>query len=202
MRQNSKLIALSFQRFAGSSLLAGVMLIALSVAAMAHAGSVYVPVDHWAYPAAERLAALTSTQAEITGMRPWTRSQFAHFLERAREQQHNAEALELQNSLEREFSPELNSEVERLALESTYVRSTQIAGTPLRDSYHFGQTFVNDYGRPYGQGFNAISGASGYVQERAGLLYARGEYQHGASLSGPSAASIATMAIGDSVGIN
>jgi hypothetical protein len=202
MRLYLKLIAVSFQRFAGTFLLAGVMLIAFSVAAMAHAGSVYVPVDHWVYPAAERLAALTNTQAGITGMRPWTRSQFAHFLERAREQQHNAEADALQNSLEREFSPELNSEVERQALESTYVRSTKIAGEPLRDSFHFGQTFVNDYGRPYGQGFNAISGASGYVQERAGMLYVRGEYQHGASLGGPSAASIAAMASKDEVADN
>jgi hypothetical protein len=194
-----KMIAPSFLRFVGTSSLAALMLVALCVAALAHAGSVYVPVDSWVYPAAERLAILTDTEAEITGMRPWTRSQFAHFIERAREQQHSNEAASLQASLEHEFSPELNSAVERQALESTYVRSTQIAGTPLRDSYHFGQTFVNDFGRPYGEGFNAISGASGYVQERAGLLYLRGEYQHGASLTGPSAASIAQLASHDAV---
>ena len=74
------------------------MLIALSVAALAHAGSVYVPVDSWVYPAAERLAALTDTRAEVLGMRPWTRLQFARFLERAREMPHNAEAEKLQSS--------------------------------------------------------------------------------------------------------
>jgi hypothetical protein len=178
------------------------MLVVLPVGALAHAGSVYVPVDSWAYPAAERLAILTETQSEVVGMRPWTRSQFAHFLERARERSHDAEAAKLQEALEHEFSPELNSEVEQSAVESVYARTTQIAGAPLRDSYHFGQTFVDDFGRPYGEGFNAISGASGYVQKQAGLLYVRGEYQHGASLGGPSAASIATMAGIDRVDVN
>ena len=169
------------------------MLVALAVAAMAHAGSVYVPVDSWVYPAAERLAALTDAQAEVLGLRPWTRAQFAHFLERAKEKDHNNEAEKLQLSLEHEFAPELNAEPELLALESVYTRTTQIAGTPLRDSYHFGQTFVDDYGRPYGQGLNAIEGASGYLQDRAGLLYVRGEYQHGASLRSPSQATLQAL---------
>lgn len=189
MQQNQKPIFPSLLRFADRCFLA-LMLIMLPLAATAHTASVYVEVDSWVYPAAERLAVLTGAQAEVTGMRPWTRSQFAHFLERAREMQHDAEASGLQDSLEREFSSELNSEIERQALESTYVRTTQIAGTPLRDSYHFGQTFVNDFGRPYGQGFNAISGSSAYVQHRAGMLYVRAEYQHGASLARPPASAI------------
>jgi len=170
------------------------MLVALSVAALAHAGSVYVPVDSWVYPAAERLAALTDTQSEVLGMRPWTRSQFAHFLERAKEKPHSGEAKELQSKMEHEFAPELNREPEKLALESVYSRSTQIGGTPLRDSFHFGQTIVNDFGRPYGRGFNSIDGGSGYLQDRAGLLYVRAEYQHGASLRAPSEATLAELA--------
>jgi hypothetical protein len=202
MQQNPKSILPSLLRFADRCFLAALMLMMLSLAATAHTASVYVPVDSWVYPAAERLAALTGAQAEVTGMRPWTRSQFAHFLERAREMQHDAEASGLQDSLEREFAPELNSEIEREALESTYVRTTQIAGTPLRDSYHFGQTFVNDFGRPYGQGFNAISGSSGYVQQRAGMLYVRGEYQHGASLARPPASAIDFLTEHDEVTSN
>jgi len=202
MRLNPYSIVLSLLRFAGTSLLSAVMLIVLSVAALAHAGSVYVPVDNWAYPAAERLAALTDTRAEVVGMRPWTRMQFARFLERAREMPHNSEAEKLQSSLEHEFAPELNSELEKLALESVYTRSTQIAGRPLRDSYHFGQTIADDFGRPYGQGFNTINGGSGYLQERAGLLYVRGEYQLGASLRSPSAAAIASLAGVDEVATN
>ena len=45
-----------------------------------------------------------------------------------------------------------------LGLDSTYTRFTGISGTPLRDGYHFGQTIVNDYGRPYGEGFNDVTG--------------------------------------------
>jgi hypothetical protein len=173
------------------------VLVALAGAALAHAGSVYVPVDSWAYPAAERLAALTGTQAEVLGMRPWTRAQFAHFLTRTRERQSSGEAKELQRTLEHEFAPELNNAQEKLALESIYTRSTQIGGTPLRDSYHLAQTMVNDFGRPYGQGFNTIDGGSGYLQNRAGLLYVRGEYQHGASLRRPPQAPLEAFVAAD-----
>jgi hypothetical protein len=185
-----------------SALWSALLLAALCTAALAHAGSVYVPVDSWTYAAAERLAALTGTRAEVVGMRPWTRSQFAHFLERAREMRHDPEADELQSSLEREFAPELNCEVETKALESVYTRSTVIAGTPLRDSYHFGQTFADDFGRPYGQGFNSIEGSSEYGQYRAGMIYLRSEYQHGASLRAPSAAAIHTLAGEDQIADN
>ncbi len=178
------------------------MMVAFSVAAMAHAGSVYVSVDSWVYTAAERLAAITSTQAEIVGMRPWTRSQFAHFLLRAKPTPHDAEAERLQSTLEKEFAPEVAEEREHFALESVYVRGTQIAGMPLRDSYHFGQTIADDFGRPYGQGFNAIAGGSGYLQNRAVFLYVRGEYQHSASMHFPSAAAVASLAAGDLVQSN
>jgi len=35
-----------------------------------------------------------------------------------------------------------------LRLDSIYTRSVGISGKPLRDGFHFGQTIVNDYGRP------------------------------------------------------
>ena len=114
----------TLRQFVGASISVAFMLVALAVAALAHAGSVYVPVDSWAYPAAERLAALTDSQSEVLGMRPWTRAQFARFLERAREKRHNDEANELQRKMEHEFAPELNFEPEKLALESAYSRST------------------------------------------------------------------------------
>ena len=41
------------------------------------------------------------------------------------------------------------------------MRLNPIAGTPLRDGFNFAQTIFDDYGRPYGQGLNAIVGASG-----------------------------------------
>ena len=203
MRLNSHSSASSLIRTVATAFLSALLMVALwvtlSVAAFAHAGSVYVPVDYWVYPAAERLAALTGTQSEVLGMRPWTRTQFARFLERAREMPHDTEAAKLQSTMEQEFAPELNSEPERLVPESVYTRSTQIAGTPLRDSYHFGQTLADDYGRPYGQGFNNIEGASGYGQDRAGMIYLRGEYQHGASLRAPSDAALSQLGLHDDV---
>jgi hypothetical protein len=194
MRTHSQLVGSSLIRLVGRVLLGAILVAVLAGSAMAHAGSVYVPVDHWSYAAAERLATLTSTEEEVMGMRPWTRLQFARFLERAREMPHDAEADELQRTLEKEFAPELNAVPEKVALESAYTRSMQIAGQPLRDSYHFGQTIADDFGRPYGDGYNNIEGASGYVQDRAGMLYIRGEYQHGASLDRPSEAAIDSLA--------
>ena len=46
------------------------------------------------------------------------------------------------------------------SVDSVYTRVTGISGTPLRDGYNFGQTIINDYGRPYWKGFNNITGLS------------------------------------------
>jgi hypothetical protein len=53
-----------------------------------------------------------------------------------------------------------------------------IVGQPINDSYHFGQTIINDYGRPYEEGFNAITGFSGRAEYSRFSLDVRGEYQH------------------------
>ena len=45
-------------------------------------------------------------------------------------------------------------------MDSVYTRVTGISGTPLRDGYDFGQTIVNDYGRPYWTGFNNVTGVT------------------------------------------
>ena len=45
-------------------------------------------------------------------------------------------------------------------LYSAYTRLMGVSGPTLRDSYHLGQTLVNDYGRPYQSGFNNITGFS------------------------------------------
>ena len=56
--------------------------------------------------------------------------------------------------------------------------TTGINGKPLNDSYHFGQTIINNYGRPYQEGFNTYDGFSGYGTAGRFTLYVRGEYQH------------------------
>ena len=89
----------------------------------------------------------------------------------------NDEALRLISTLLRELSSDLVGE-NVVHLESLYTRTSEISGTPLRDSYHFGQTITNDYGRPYGKGFSNVSGFSTYAASGLFYGYFRGEYQY------------------------
>ena len=73
-------------------------------------------------------------------------------------------------------------------VESVYSISRGISGTPLHDSFHLGQTIINDYGRPYENGFNNYTGASGYASAGRFLLYVRGEFQGAPSATGYSPA--------------
>jgi hypothetical protein len=73
-------------------------------------------------------------------------------------------------------------------LESVYARFTNISGSPLTDNYHFGQTVLNDFGRPYERGFDSVDGASGWTAAGPFVFYARGEYQHSPSAAAPSQA--------------
>ena len=163
-----------------------------------HMGSPYVPLDSWIYPAMERLAAMGYMKSESLGIRPWTRLECARLLLEASELQPEADApLEVQQlygALSAEFAhdTELMSGERNLdaQLESVYSRALGISGTPLTDNYHFGQTLLNDYGRPYEQGFNAVAGASGWTTAGPFVVYARGEYQSAPSAPAPSLAEL------------
>jgi hypothetical protein len=63
-----------------------------------------------------------------------------------------------------------------------------ISGPPLRDSFHLGSTIINDYGRPYENGINNYTGASGYATAGRFTLYVRGEFQGAPSAGGYSPA--------------
>ena len=162
----------------------------------AHMGSPYVPLDSWVYPAMERLAALGYVKTAILAIRPWTRLECARMVEEAAERQPDVDApLEVQQlygalSLEFEHDTELMSGQRNLdaQLESVYSRALRISGTPLTDNLHFGQTVLNDYGRPYEQGFNAVAGTSGWATAGPFVVYARGEYQSAPSAPSPSPA--------------
>ncbi len=164
----------------------------------AHMGSPYVPLDSWIYPAMERLAAMGYMKSESLGIRPWTRLECARLLLEASELQPEADApMEIQQlygALSAEFAhdTELMSGERNLdaQLESVYSRALGISGTPLTDNYHFGQTLLNDYGRPYEQGFNAVAGTSGWTTAGPFVAYARGEYQSAPSAPAPSAAEL------------
>ncbi len=158
-------------------------------------GSVYVPMDYWIYPALDRLHALGYVDTAFLGLRPWTRASIAHMLERSADRiesdRNNEEARTIYAALVREFKPDIdwgvNGASPRVELESIYTQMRGISGTPLRDSFHLGQTIVNDYGRPYEGGFNNYTGLSSRAEAGRFSLYFRGETQHAPSAAGYSA---------------
>lgn len=156
----------------------------------ANRGSPYVPLDSWIYPAFDRLAALGYVNSGIFGMRPWTRLECARLLGEAQDQAagNNAASSEVEQLLDtlgRQFSIEAESQGggdnRHLQAESVYTRFTGISGQPLNDGYHFGQTILNDYGRPFAEGVNNVTGFSGWASEGRLVAYVRGEYQYAPS---------------------
>src|SRR5208283_46783 len=83
--------------------------------------------------------------------------------------------------LKREFAAEVDllggGDNADLQLESVYTRSSEIVGHPLTDGYNFGQTVIDDYGRPFGQGYNNVTGLSGWAADGPFVGYARTEFQ-------------------------
>jgi len=78
----------------------------------------------------------------------------------------------------------LDQKFGRVGLESVYERIMGIGGTPLRDSFHLGQTDINDFGRPYASGFNSYTGLSARGHYGMFSIYFRGEFQHAPSWEG------------------
>jgi membrane-associated phospholipid phosphatase len=153
-------------------------------------GSPYVPLNSWIYPALDRLTALGYIHSGFADMRPWTRMECARQVKEAadpiaEDEAQQSEAGRLYGALQKEFAREITlldgGDNTELRLESAYTRSTEIVGKPLTDSDHFGQTVVNDYGRPEEQGFNNVSGLSGWATYGPLAVYASGEYQHSSS---------------------
>jgi hypothetical protein len=82
-------------------------------------------------------------------------------------------------------------------VESVYARFTGISGTPLRDSFHFAQTLVDDNGRPYGQGANAIAGVSQHAEVGPFVFYLAGEYQYAGAMPAYNATAQQALASSD-----
>ena len=157
--------------------------------------SPYIPVDSWIYPAMLRLYGLGFVDNMFLDMRPWTRASLSHMLEEAGARIDDAddspatdEAQAIYEAINKELTPEAEGPCGvfqgKSRIESVYSVMRGVSGTPLRDSYHLGQTVINDYGRPYENGFNNYSGASGYLSAGRFLLYARGEFQGSPSAAG------------------
>ncbi|HEY4678244.1 MAG TPA: capsule assembly Wzi family protein, partial [Candidatus Angelobacter sp.] len=144
-------------------------------------GSVFVPLDSWIYPELKRLAAMGYIRTQFLGIQPWTREECLRQIQEAEYYAQDpstptwiARTIEL---LKSEFSQD-GQHFYSAGIDSVYGRYQKISGVPLRDSYHFGQTLWNDFGRPYDQGNSIITGASGSAVAGRFFFYARGEYQH------------------------
>jgi len=166
-----------------------------SVVALAGApqGSVYVPLDSWVYPAFDRLAGLGAINKQFAGLRPWTRIQCAQLVVEAEKgfvkaQVKTQEAVVLDGALKQEFSEEINilegGPARQVGVESFYSKAMGIFGSPLRDSFYFGQTIADNFGRPFNTGFNNVSGFSAQASKGRFFAYVRGEYQGSPAYAG------------------
>lgn len=144
-------------------------------------GSPYVPLDSWIYPVLERLGAMGYIPTQMTGLRPWTRRECKRETEEA---EYFSDSLPADSPVREdikrlidEFSKD-NLHYYSAQIDSVYTRYGRISGTPLRNSYHFGQTIWNDYGRPFDEGNNLITGATASATAGRFFFYTQGEYQH------------------------
>jgi hypothetical protein len=148
----------------------------------------YISLDSWIYPAFDRLAALGYLPDSTAMIRPWTRLEGARLVDEAHQQFFSLDDVgeSLLAALDTEFAAETRvregGSNRKAEVESAYTRFTGIGGTPLRDGYHFSQTLVNDFGRPYGKGANVISGFSTRASAGPFAVYFRGEYQYASAL--------------------
>jgi hypothetical protein len=161
--------------------------------AKAPAGSVYVPLDSWVYAAFDRLAGLGAINTQFSGLRPWTRVECAQLVTEAERnftgtETKTAEATALTAALRQEFREEVDGlkgdPVPQASVESVYTRALGITGTPLHDSFNFGQTIADDFGRPYNTGFNNVTGFSAAASGGRFFAYVREEYQHSPAYAG------------------
>jgi Capsule assembly protein Wzi len=153
--------------------------------------STYIPLDSWIYPAVLRLYGMGYVDTVFVSMRPWTRLSLAHMLDQSADRimgSTNDEAIDIYTALEKDLQPDmrvpLDQKFGRVGLDSVYERVMGMSGTPLRDSFHLGQTDINDFGRPYAGGFNNYTGLSARAHYGMFSAYVRGELQHAPSWEG------------------
>ena len=186
--------------------------VAPSAEARDHLGSAYIPVDSIIYPMALRLYSLGYLNTIYLSMRPWTRRSLLHALEESAsdiQDSGNEQAMETYAKLMSFLATEtpgtagvLSNAMTRgkvYGVESTYTRLMGITGLTLRDSYHLGQTIVNDYGRPYEPGFNNLTGFSSLNEWGRVSLYVRGEYEHSSSAVGYNFGLASLLSVNDEI---
>jgi membrane-associated phospholipid phosphatase len=149
-------------------------------------GSPYVPLDSWVYPVFDRLTALGYVRTAMLGSRPWTRLECVRLMNEADERtslatRANPQVNELLDALAREFAADMELgatlQNQSVKVDSVYTRVTGVAGEPLTEGHFFGQTMVNDYGRPFQEGVNAVAGFTGWATQGPLVAYTQAEYQ-------------------------
>jgi hypothetical protein len=173
-------------------------------------GSSYIPVDSWVYPAMMRLYSMGYLDTMFLSMRPYTRRSVLHMLQASEDAILSSDDEQAQNILSALLVELTDEGITKTTiaggtrgtvygLQSVYTRVTGVTGSILQDSFHLGQTFFNDYGRPEEPGFNNITGFSTLIEHGRFSLYVRGEYQHAPSAPGYSQALSAQLSIGDQI---
>ncbi len=173
-------------------------------------GSPYVPLDTWIYAAFDRLEALGYVQSSFAAMRPWTRMECARLVREAADNGAEDEQFSATGRLYHSLSTEFAPEIARLdggrnlsaQIESVYTRFIGISGKPLTDGFHFGQTVFNDYGRPYQEGANVVTGVATSAVAGPFAFYVRGEYQHAPWAAAPSQATRDAIAAMDGLPVS
>jgi hypothetical protein len=148
--------------------------------------SSYIELDSWIYPAVDRLAALGVVRLNYLGLRPWTRLAVYQMVYEADPGDYGGEAAPLieavKGELERESKLAQGSPNQAITVDQIYERTQYTFSTPLNDSYHFGETITDDFGRPYGKGLQQIAGFETRAEDGRFSYYVRGEYQHSPSV--------------------
>jgi hypothetical protein len=151
-------------------------------------GSTLVPMDSWIYPALERLADMGLIPSQQVAIRPWTRQECRRQVREAEESLNGFPAMDNPVSISvrseaESMLPELEHYLRepetqsKVVLESVYARYGSIMGPALTDSFHIGQTWWNDFGRPLGRGGSLITGYSLRATSGRYFFYSRQEMQ-------------------------
>jgi hypothetical protein len=147
-------------------------------------GSVLISMDSWIYPAIDRLSSMGYVNSAFFGLRPWTRSSVLHLINRAMLMpaiSSDEAAMSLCLAIQKEVS-DTEREGLHAELDEVYARVLPIVGdNPLTSSFQFGQTVINDFGRPYAHGINALAGFQARGEYGRFSLALRAEYQHAGS---------------------
>lgn len=175
-----------------------------------HLSSTYIDMDSWMYPALLRLYSKGYIDTAFLSLRPWTRRSVLHMIEQSMQDirfDGDEEAEEILDKVIHELrdEPSAGGPMKRgvvNGVSSAYVGVRAVSGTVLRDSWHLGQTFHNDYGRPYSNGMNSYNGISTISEWGSFSLRVRGEYQHAPTYAGYSYALASQLSEADGIPYN